>query len=146
MADKAVSRKALIDGLNTDLAAEYQAVITYLLFSKLVNGPLRPELSKFFEGEIQDELGHAALLAHKIVALGGEPVTKPAPVTLSRDNREMLEIALKAESETIARYTERIEQAEAVGELGLKVDLEDLVSDETSHKEDIERMLSGWKE
>lgn len=144
MADDA-NRQALIEGLNTDLAAEYQAVITYLLYSKMVNGPLRLELAKFFESEIQDELGHAALLAHKIVALGGEPTTKPAPVQLSKDNREMLEIALKAETETIARYTTRIEQAEAAGELGLKVDLEDLVSDETQHKEDIEQILSGWK-
>ena len=140
------NRTALIDGLNTDLAAEYQAVITYLLYSKMVNGPLRLELAKFFESEIQDELGHAALLAHKIVALGGEPVTEPAPVQLSRDNREMLEIALQAEIDTIARYTKRIEQAESAGELGLKVDLEDLVSDETRHREDIEQILSGWKE
>lgn len=139
------ARKALIDGLNEDLAAEYQAIITYLLFSKLVNGPLRPELSKFFESEIQDELGHASLLAHKIVALGGEPTTEPTPVRLARDNRAMLEIALEAEKETIERYTRRIDQAEAAGELGLKVDLEDIVSDETTHKEDIERMLAGWK-
>ena len=44
MADDA-NRQALIEGLNTDLAAEYQAVITYLLYSKMVNGPLRLELA-----------------------------------------------------------------------------------------------------
>lgn len=136
----------LIEGLNTDLAGEYQAVITYLLYSRLVNGPLRPELSKFFESEIEDELGHAKLLSQKIVALGGTPTTEPAEVKLSNDNREMLQIALQSEIDTIARYTERIEQAEATGELGLKVDLEDLVSDETQHKEDIERILYGWKD
>ena len=139
-------RKQLIDGLNQDLAAEYQAVIAYLLFSRLANGPLRPELSGFFESEIADELGHAKLLAQKIVALGGTPTTKPAEVTLSEDNREMLQISLQAEKDTIERYTQRIKQAEAAGELGLKVDLEQLVSDETRHKEDIERMLFGWRE
>jgi bacterioferritin len=138
------ARQQLIDGLNEDLAAEYQAVITYLTFSKLANGPLRPQLAAFFESEIADELGHAQLLAHKIIALGGVPVTEPARVTLSHDNREMLQIVLQAEKETIDRYTQRIKQAEAAGELGLKVDLEDLVSDETGHKEDIERMLFGW--
>lgn len=140
------ARQKLIDGLNEDLAAEYQAVITYLTFSKLANGPLRPQLAGFFESEIADELGHAQMLAHKIIALGGMPTTEPTPVKLSRDNREMLEIVLQAERDTIQRYLKRIQQAEEAGELALKVDLEDLVSDETGHMEDIERILEGWKE
>jgi bacterioferritin len=140
------ARQQLIDGLNQDLAAEYQAVISYLLYSRLVNGPLRPELSGFLESEIKDELNHAKFLAHKVVALGGTPATVPAEVTLSTDNREMLQISLQAEKDTIERYTQRVKQAEAAGELGLKVELEQLVADETKHKEDLERILFGWKD
>jgi bacterioferritin len=140
------AKQQLIDGLNQDLAAEYQAVISYLLFSRLVNGPLRPELSGFLESEIEDELGHAKFLAHKIIALGGQPTTVPAEVTLSNDNREMLQISLQAEKDTIERYTQRVKQAEGAGELGLKVELEQLVADETKHKEDLERILFGWKD
>lgn len=139
-------KAALIDGLNEDLANEYTAIISYLLYSRLVNGAPRLELASFFEGEIADELEHAKYLSNKIVALGGEPATQPAPVTLSQDNREMLELALKAERETIARYTKRIEQAEALGELALKVELENLVAEETRHKEDLERVLVGWRD
>jgi bacterioferritin len=139
-------RSSLIDGLNEDLAHEYQAIISYMLYSRLVNGALRPELSEFFEGEIDDELGHAKFLAHKIVALGGEPTTRPAEVRLSVDNREMLELALQAERETIERYTRRIDQAEEAGEIGLRVDLEDIVSDETKHKEDLEQILTRWSD
>ena len=138
-------RKALIDGLNEDLGHEYNAIISYLLFSRLVSGPMRPELSSCLEAEIEDELGHAKLLSQKIVALGGDPVTEPAPVQLSTNNREMLQIALQAEKDTIERYTQRIKQADAAGEIGLRVDLEDLVSDETQHKEDLERILFDWK-
>ena len=72
--------KALIDGLNEDLAAEYQAVIMYRTYASLVSGPWRQELRAFFEGEIPDELGHAAYLADKVVALGGIPVVEPGPV------------------------------------------------------------------
>ena len=140
------AKQQLIDGLNQDLAAEYQAVISYLLYSRLVNGPLRPELSGFLESEIEDELGHAKFLAHKIVALGGTPTTVPAEVTLSSDNREMLQISLQSEKDTIERYTQRVKQAESAGELGLKVELEQLVADETKHKEDLERILFGWKD
>jgi bacterioferritin len=139
------SRKALIDGLNTDLAHEYQAIISYLLYSRLVHGPYRPELSAFLEGEITDELMHAKFLAQKIVSLGGTPATKPAEVQLATENREMVQLALQSEIDTIKRYTERIGQAEAAGELALKVDLEELVAEETRHKEDLERMLHGWE-
>lgn len=140
------ARQALIDGLNEDLAHEYTAIISYLLFSRLVRGPLRPELSTFLESEIVDELEHAKMLAHKIVALGGTPATEPAAVTLTTDNREMLQLSLQAEKDTIERYTQRIEQADAFGDLGLRIELETLVADETRHKEELERMLSGWRE
>jgi bacterioferritin len=138
-------RAELIEGLNEDLANEYTAIISYMLYSRLVNGPLRLELAAFLEGEIADELEHAKFLSHKIVALGGTPTTQPAPVELAQDNREMVELALKAEKETIGRYIRRAEQAEAAGELGLKIELENLIAEETRHKEDLERILSGWR-
>ena len=137
--------KELIDGLNEDLAAEYQAVIMYRTYAALVTGPYRQELKAFFEGEIPDELGHAAFLADKIVALGGTPVVAPAPVPIAKDNREMLENALQAEMDTIERYTRRLEQAERVGEISIKIQLEDLIVDESNHRDDIRRMLMDWR-
>jgi bacterioferritin len=139
------ARAELIQGLNEDLANEYTAIISYLLFSRLVNGPMRLELSAFLEGEIVDELEHAKFLSRKIVALGGMPTTEPAPVELSQDNREMIELSLKAEKETIKRYIRRAEQAEAAGELGLKIELENLIAEETGHRDALERMLVGWR-
>jgi bacterioferritin len=141
-----VTMDELLEGLNRDLAAEFQAVITYRLFASLASGPYRQEVRDFFESEIPDELDHAAFLADKIVALGGHPATEPLPVTLTRDNREMFEIALKAETETIERYEKRVQQADALGLTALKVRLEDLIVDETGHKEEIERRLHNWKQ
>ena len=137
--------KELIDGLNEDLAAEYQAVIMYRTYAALVTGPYRQELKAFFEGEIPDELAHAAFLADKIVALGGTPVVTPPPVVIAKDNREMLEYALQAEVDTIERYTRRLQQAERVGEISIKIQLEDLIVDESNHRDDIRRMLMDWK-
>jgi bacterioferritin len=137
--------KDLIDGLNEDLAAEYQAVILYRTYAALVTGPNRQELRDFFEAEILDELGHAALLADKIVALGGTPTVVPAPVPMAKNNREMLENALQGEVDTIERYTRRIEQAEAAGEIAIKIQLEDLIVDESTHRDTIRRMLMDWR-
>jgi bacterioferritin len=140
------AREQLVAGLNEDLANEFTAIISYLLYSRLVSGVHRLQLAEFLEGEIADELEHAKYLSHKIVALGGTPTTEPAPVRLAPNNREMLQLALQAEKETIERYTKRIGQADAAGELALKVELEELVAQETRHKEDLERVLMGWKE
>lgn len=136
--------KQLIDGLNEDLAAEYQAVVMYRTYASLVSGPYRQELKAFFEGEIPDELGHAAFLADKIVALGGVPTTRVPEVPYTEDNRQMLENALAAEIDTIARYTRRADQAEQAGELSVKIQLEDLIVDESVHRDDIRRMLKDW--
>src|SRR5690606_10857450 len=98
--------QTLIDGLNEDLSAEYQAVIMYRTYASLASGPIRQDLRAFFETEIPDELSHAAFLADKIVALGGTPTTSAAPVPPANDNRQMLEHALAAEVETIERRSE----------------------------------------
>jgi len=136
----------LIEGLNTGLAGEYQAVMMYNTYAAAVVGLYRKELEDFFRSEIPDELKHAEFLANKVAALGGTPSVDAAPVTLQNDVRSMLEEVMKAESETIGRYIERRTQAEAVGDIGLVNDLEDMISDETKHKEDCEKMLRGkWE-
>ena len=137
--------QTLIDGLNEDLAAEYQAVIMYRTYASLVSGPYRQELRAFFEGEIPDELMHAALLADKIVSLGGTPTVTPAPVPMATEAKEMLENALRAEVETIERYIKRVAQAEQAGEMAIKLQLENLIVDESTHRDDIRRTLLGWR-
>ncbi len=136
-------KEDLIRGLNEDLAHEYQAVIMYTTYSTMITGMHRPALKEFFASEIAEELAHAQLLASKITALGGKPTTTPAEVVYHNSPREMLEEVLKAESTTIDRYVKRREQAEAYGDFGLAVDLDDIIRDETGHKEETEKLLRG---
>ncbi len=143
---KEVTREQLIRGLNEDLAHEYQAVVMYTTYAAMTSGIHRPLLKQFFESEIPEELRHAQFLANKITALGGIPTTKPAPVTLQETNRAMLEEVLRAETETIARYVQRRQQAEAFGDYGLVNDLDEIISDETRHKEEVEKLLRGIDE
>lgn len=139
-----MKKKALIDHLNEDLAGELGAVIQYLTYAAKVTGPFRPQLSAFFLAEVTDEQLHAQFLANKIVALGGEPTTEPRPVPVARTNREMLEAVLTAERTATDDYTERAEQADAYGDKGLAVQLEDMVRDESGHAEETERILRDW--
>ena len=139
------SVKDLIAGLNEDLAGEYQAIIMYRTYASQVSGPYRSELRSFFESEIPDELGHAGFLADKIIALGGTPTMIPAEVPAAKSNREMVENALQAEIDTLARYTKRVSQAEELGEIGIKLQLENIIVDESNHRDDMKRTLTDWR-
>ncbi|WP_035426474.1 MULTISPECIES: ferritin-like domain-containing protein [Sediminibacillus] len=141
MADNAQLQE-LIDGLNEDLANEYAATIMYTYNAAVVSGLYRSALKPFFEDEINDEIGHALYLSDKIAILGGTPTTKPAEVKQLTEVKAMLEEARKAEQETIERYEQRKKQAEALGYTELVVKLEDMIADETGHKEEIDRLLS----
>lgn len=139
-------REALIEGLNEDLSGELQAVIMYLHYSATLTGPYRKELRALFQAEIADEQGHAQFLSDKIAALGGQPTTTPRPVPDAHTPREMLLNVLEAEKQAIADYKRRVAEAEAFGDVGLKVELENQISDETRHKEEVERILEGWED
>lgn len=139
------SKQALIEALNRDLANEFQAVIMYVTYSAQVKGPYRPQLVQFMQAEIPDELAHAQFLADKIVALGGTPVTTPVAVPAASTPREMLQAILAAEKEAIAGYTQRAEQAREAGEIGLSVQLDDMVLDETGHYEETKKLLDEWE-
>ena len=139
-----MDKQTLIDHLNEDLAGELGAIIQYLTYAAKATGPYRPQLAQFFLTEVADEQLHAQYLANKIVALGGEPTTQARPVPAATSNREMLEAVLAAEQQATKDYAQRAKEAEAYGDKGLVVQLEDMVRDESGHSEETERMLRDW--
>jgi bacterioferritin len=139
-----MQKQTLIDNLNKDLASELAAIIQYITYAAKVTGPYRPQLVQFFLNEVPDEQLHAQFLANKIVALGGAPTTVPDAVPAVTTNREMLEAILAAERAAMANYTQRAQEAEAFGDKGLMVQLEDMVRDETEHAEETARILKDW--
>jgi bacterioferritin len=139
-----MDKQALINHLNEDFAGELGAIIQYLTYAAKVSGPYRPQLAQFFLAEVADEQLHAQFLANKIVALGGEPTTQPRPVPEARTNRQMVEAVLTAERQAVKDYTQRAQEAEAYGDKGLVVQLEDMVRDESNHSEETERLLRDW--
>ncbi|MGP4106598.1 ferritin-like domain-containing protein [Virgibacillus sp. L01] len=131
----------LIDGLNEDLANEYGAAIQYTYSASVVSGLYCSALKPFFEAEITDEMGHALYLSEKISTLGGTPTTKSADIPQPTEVKDLLEATLNSEKDTIERYEERKKQADELGYTELVVKLDDMIADETHHKEEVERLL-----
>lgn len=144
MNDSPMDKELLLKALNEDLEYEFAAIIQYTTYAAQATGPFRPQLAQFFLAEVADEQGHAQFLANKIVALGGVPTRVAAEVPAADSNRAMVEAILRAEQSAVARYTERAKQAEALGQKGLVVQLEDMVRDESDHSEESERILRDW--
>jgi len=139
-----MDKQTLVDRLNEDLAGELGAIIQYLTYAAKATGPYRPQLAQFFLAEVADEQQHAQFLANKIVALGGEPTTRPRAVPAASTNREMLQAVLAAERQATADYAQRADEADEFGDKGLVVQLEDMVRDESGHSEETERILRDW--
>jgi bacterioferritin len=113
-----------------------------------LRGLHRNELRRLFRSEIPDEIRHATLLANKFAVFGGIPTTMPRPVPRpvprAMGAYQILRNVLEAEIRAIADYTERSIEAATYGEIALKVELENLIVDETRHHDEVERILAGW--
>lgn len=139
-----MDKVALIKNLNEDLAGELSAMIQYITYAASTTGPYRPLLADFFLKEVGDERAHAEFLANKIVSLGGTPTTTPRPVPAISGNREMVEAVLEAEKKAVSDYTKRAEEAKEYGDIGLVVQLEDMIRDESEHFEETQAILRDW--
>ena len=85
-----MDEQALIDGLNHDLAGEYQAIVMYIQYSAKLTGPYRRELRALFQAEIADEQGHAAVWLGLEPALAGASdggIRRPCAVALPGNSR-----------------------------------------------------------
>ena len=63
MAEQPITRKALIDRLNEDLAREYQAIIAYVVYSQVLKGAQYMNIAKELEVHAGEELAHAITIA-----------------------------------------------------------------------------------
>ena len=136
-----ITREQMIQLLNMDLAGEYQAIIAYTVYSQVLKGAEYTDIARELEAHAGEELGHAIKIAKQIDYLGGMPGVMPKPVKTSSDPIEMLRADLENERETVARYRERIRQAEAMGEFALSETLRAIIVQEQEHEIDLAAAL-----
>lgn len=134
--------KKLLSELNKDLEWEYAAAIQYVQHAATINGAQFDSIQKELLIHAQEEMQHAVMLAEQIDYLGGTPTVDVEKREISADSLKMLKQDLVGEENAIARYKERIGQAEELKEYGLRRVLEDILIQEEEHKRDIANALS----
>ena len=134
-----MKNKELIGLLNQAIELEYQAFLQYYYQSLLLKGMGSASLRSM----LAEEAG-AKALAERVVALGGQPSMKIAPVKLGKTPREMIRHNLEREAKAIALYrrivkaTRQVEGHELVYALALEI-----LGDELKDVEEFEAFLGS---
>jgi bacterioferritin len=148
------TRAELLNLLNKAIARELQVSIQYM-FQHSLGGGLEPPLSRktpaarrqtfvatkwpyFLPGDSLKkvaitEMRHAEAIAERVVHLGGEPTTHPAPITLGETVEEMLELDRAQERGAIQLYGQIIQLAEGAGDEGTTSLFRRILADEEGH-------------
>jgi len=136
-----ITKKKLLAELNKDLEWEYAAAVQYVQHAAAINGAQFDSIQKELLIHAQEEMQHAVMLSEQIDFLGGVPTVDVEKREISPNSLEMLKQDLWGEDNAITRYKERIGQAEALKEYGLRRVLEDILIQEEEHKRDIANAL-----
>jgi bacterioferritin len=136
-----ISREQLAKLLNEDLAREYQAIISYVVYSQVLKGAEYMSIADQLEVHAQQELKHALTISRQIDYLGAMPTVVPKPVRTSEKARDMLRFDLENENETIRNYRTRIRQCEALGEFAMAEHIREILVEEQDHQIDLATAL-----
>jgi bacterioferritin len=129
-----VTREDLVALLNDDLEREYQAVISYVIYSQTLKGAQYMNIAAELERHAAEELSHALIIAGQVDYLGGMPASAPKLVKTSPQAADMLRFDLEAETETIHHYRQRVRQCEALGEYAVAEHIRGILVQEQDHQ------------
>lgn len=141
MAGQEVTREQLAALLNEDLSREYQAIISYVVYSQVLKGAEYMSIAAQLEEHAHQELQHALTISRQIDYLGKMPSVTPKPVKTSDKARDMLKFDLDNENVTILNYRERVRQCEALGEFAMAEQIREILVQEQDHQIDLATAL-----
>src|SRR6202162_4859481 len=136
-----IFRDRLAELLNEDLSREYQAIISYVVYSQVLSGAQYMGIADQLEIHAKQELDHALTISRQIDYLGKMPAVTPKPVRTSKNAKDMLRFDLENENETIRNYRDRIRQCEVLGEYAMAEQIRQILVQEQDHQIDLATAL-----
>lgn len=123
----------LLDLLNQAIAHELQVSVQYMWQHVQMTG-----LAGYtFAGEMKSiaiaEMKHAEDIAERLVFLGGKPTTKPTPIEVGENFKDMIGKDIAAETATIELYRKIVEVAERDGDTTTRNLFETIIAEEEEH-------------
>ncbi len=136
-----MATKELLDKLNDAIAREIQVSIQYIWQHVMIKGINSENIGGIFKKIAITEMKHAEEIAERLYYLGGIPTTKPTPIEIGKNAKEMLQINKQAEEGAIALYKEIISIAEKEGDVVTASLFTDILSEEEEHHNIFAKLL-----
>jgi len=134
------TREALVDALNLVQAWELTGFIQYTQHGLLLTGPMREVYREFFKDMAKEAHDHMQEVGDKIVSLGGIPTVEPNDVQQETHLLAMLQADLELEQKALAAYMKAWEIAGEYGHKPTVFWLEERISEEQMHCDDLEKL------
>jgi bacterioferritin len=103
--------KELLDLLNKAIASEMQVSIQYMWQHVQWSGVKGFAVKDELEDIAKQEMKHAEMIAERLFYLGGTPTTKPEPIFVREELRDMIAQDVKDEESAIKLYQGIIDKA-----------------------------------
>jgi bacterioferritin len=141
MATVAKASENLKNLLNEAIARELQVTTQYMWQHVLWSGVKGYAVKDVFKKIAVTEMKHAETIAERLVYLGGRPTTKPTPILIGENLKEMIAQDVKDEEGAITLYRDIIEVAGKEGDLVTRRLFEEIVAEEEDHHDTFTSLL-----
>ena len=136
-----MASKELMDMLNEAIANELQVSIQYMWQHVTVPGIHSESVGGVFKKISITEMKHAEAIAERLDYIGGKLTTRPTPIEVGKNVKEMLKIDKKAEENAIKLYKKIVARAEKEGDVVTKKLFEDILTQEEDHHNQFATLL-----
>lgn len=137
--------KNLLEILNRAIARELQVAIQYMWqhvqWSGVSGFAVHDELKKIAITEMK----HAEKIAERLFYLGGTPTTKPEPILVGKNLKEMIQQDIKDEEGAIELYKNIIDLAQKEGDITTAFIFKQILEDEEEHHDTFTTLAEGLK-
>jgi bacterioferritin len=137
-----MATKKLMDMLNKAIAREMQVSIQYMWQHVMWRGIEAFAVKDEFRRVAIVEMQHAEMIAERLAYYGGTPTTKPEPIFIGKNLKQMLRQDVKDETSAIKMYNQIIDQAVKEKEHTTATLFRDILADEEEHLDTFKSFLN----
>jgi bacterioferritin len=141
MAELGQASEELQGLLNEAISRELQVSIQYMWQHVLWRGVKGLAVKDVFRKISIVEMKHAEAIAERLAYFGGMPTSKPAPIFVGENLRQMIEQDQKNEEDGIHLYQHIIEVAGREGDVVTRKLFEDIIVEEEDHHDTFTSLL-----
>lgn len=133
--------KALLDQLNEAIAREIQVAVQYMWQHVQWGGVKGFAVQSELKSIAITEMKHAEAIAERLYYLGGIPTTKPSPIFVGSNLKEMIERDVQDEENAVILYKQIVDTARKEGDETTNRLFREILQQEEDHHDTFTTML-----